>query len=53
MFDETLVVLTTMFEQYERGSDFTKHYNLKTEGESWDLSGRLRELADQIDAQTP
>lgn len=48
MFDETLAIVTTMFESYERGTDFTRHYQLKTHGDGWDLEGRLRELADAV-----
>lgn len=48
MFDQTLVVVSTMYEHYERGSDYTRQYQLKTEGSDWDLEARLRELADTI-----
>jgi hypothetical protein len=51
LFDETLVIVSTMYEGYERGSDYTSQYQLKTEGDEWDLAGRLRELADRLDAR--
>jgi hypothetical protein len=50
-FDETLCVVSTFFEGYERGSDYTRQVTLKTEGADWDLPDRLRELADQWDAR--
>jgi hypothetical protein len=52
IFDETLVVVSTLYEGYERGTDYTYQLQLKTIGDDWDLAGRLRELADQIDARS-
>jgi hypothetical protein len=47
---ETLAVVSTLYDHYERGTNYTVRYQLKTRGPDWDLQGFLRELADQIDA---
>jgi hypothetical protein len=53
MFDETLVIVSANYEHYDRKTDFVRHYQLKTRGPEWELDGLLRELADQVQAQTP
>jgi hypothetical protein len=50
MLDETLVVLTTSYDRdITLTNAYKKQYTLKTKGAHWDLSGLLRELADQLD----
>jgi hypothetical protein len=50
LYQETLVVESSMFESVEHGAAYTHHYTLKTpSAASWSIESLCRELADKID----
>jgi hypothetical protein len=50
MYEETLVIESLLFDNFENGVDYTHHYTLKTpKAASWSASSRLRELADRLE----
>lgn len=49
MMDQTLAIVSTLYEHYYRGTDYIGQYQLKSIGPDWKLSDLLRELADNLD----
>lgn len=50
LYEETLVVESTEFDDLQYGATYTHHYTLKTSSAAtWSTSSLLRELADRLD----
>jgi hypothetical protein len=50
MYEETLVVESTSFDDLTYGASYTHHWTLKTpRAATWGLSSLLRELADRLE----
>jgi len=50
LYEETLVVESTSFDDLHYGASYTHHYTLKTPvAAQWSISSLLRELADRLE----